>query len=304
MTRFVLILMASFLMQGTAFAAIDENIKVVIEEPINNEAHGGSVSNIRGWAVARDGIDHVDLYIDGEFRLQLPFGARRRDVGSQYPDYKNSDESGYSMAFNYTLLGSGAHDFKVIAYDANGNHNERISSITISRFEPNFIADPEGVNLTTAVGYLEDGQNLVLANLTAEGAKYGVQLAWRKPSQDIDIVYKTKSSYASALQDGQWLGQAQPNQAFVNNAPCLMRTVDFNISDGSISGNAVDTSYTAYRISGKVGQDGIIRDGTFTELGGNAGGSLYGSLADGIAGGGWKAPSGCAGSWIVLLQQD
>ena len=35
--------------------------RLMLEEPINGEIHGG-VGNLRGWAVASEGIDKVEIF--------------------------------------------------------------------------------------------------------------------------------------------------------------------------------------------------------------------------------------------------
>ena len=50
-----------------------------LEEPVDGGTSSG-VSNIRGWAVASDGIERIEVYFDGVFGFELPYGGRREDV--------------------------------------------------------------------------------------------------------------------------------------------------------------------------------------------------------------------------------
>ncbi len=61
----------------------------MLEEPINGEIHGG-VGNLRGWAVASEGIDKVEIFIDGEYAFDAPYGGARGDVGGAFPEVPNA----------------------------------------------------------------------------------------------------------------------------------------------------------------------------------------------------------------------
>ena len=39
----------------------EDVFRLMLEEPINGEIHGG-VGNLRGWAVASEGIDKVEIF--------------------------------------------------------------------------------------------------------------------------------------------------------------------------------------------------------------------------------------------------
>ena len=58
----------------------DDVFRLMLEEPINGEIHGG-VGNLRGWAVASEGIEKVEIFIDGEYAFDAPYGGARGDVG-------------------------------------------------------------------------------------------------------------------------------------------------------------------------------------------------------------------------------
>ena len=167
--------------QLNAFAALDENIKLLIEEPATAGVYSG-VSNIRGWAVAPTAIERVDLFIDENFKGTIPSGGTRKDVGNAFPSLPNSSESGYSMAFNFSRLGVGSHSIRVIAYDVKGNHNQADAIFSVVSLASSFVADPEAVSLGGASTSLA-GESLHLNNFTAEGAQYDAELVWNSARQ-------------------------------------------------------------------------------------------------------------------------
>ena len=53
--------------------------RVVLEEPVSGEIHGG-IGNLRGWAIASDGIEKVEIWTDGVYSFDVPYGGARGDV--------------------------------------------------------------------------------------------------------------------------------------------------------------------------------------------------------------------------------
>ena len=50
--------------------------RAALEEPVSLETHTG-VGNLRGWAVSSDGIAKVEIYIDGVYAFDAPYGGSR-----------------------------------------------------------------------------------------------------------------------------------------------------------------------------------------------------------------------------------
>mgnify|MGYP003315608919 CR=1 FL=1 len=82
-------------------------LKVSLEEPVKGQVHTG-VGNLRGWAVASEGITKVEILVDGVLAFEAPYGAERGDVGSAFPNVAGSSESGFSLAYNYSGLSAGS----------------------------------------------------------------------------------------------------------------------------------------------------------------------------------------------------
>ena len=60
----------------------------------NLDADGGvasGVSNIRGWAIASEGVSAVEIFIDGELAFEIPYGGERKDVENTYPDRRKTN---------------------------------------------------------------------------------------------------------------------------------------------------------------------------------------------------------------------
>ncbi len=164
---------------------VNPDILVTLEEPRPADVRTG-IGNLRGWAVAPEGIRHVEFYLDGEFKYRIPFGGSRRDVGACYPGYPQSEYSGFSAAFNYALLAPGPHGFTVRAVDWSGRHKEASATIQTTRFHTPFVDDPKAVDVSASY-VSQDGAGVLIENLRVEEQSYDVRLRWRKEAQDFDI---------------------------------------------------------------------------------------------------------------------
>ena len=69
--------------------AVGETLRLSIETPADGQVYSG-IGTFQGWAVAQEGIDRVDLYVDGAFFQSAPYGGARVDVGNVFPDVPNS----------------------------------------------------------------------------------------------------------------------------------------------------------------------------------------------------------------------
>ena len=127
-----------------------EDTRLEIEEPsfpCNNPVHdyekkfcrenttASGISNVRGWAIHPDvEISKIELYVDGFFWGDIPYGGDRADVGTQFPDWVNSSKSGFGTTFNFGELEPGRHTITIRAYDADlGNHGHLHELASVSR---------------------------------------------------------------------------------------------------------------------------------------------------------------------------
>jgi hypothetical protein len=157
---------------------------VNLEEPIKWTIHSG-IGNLRGWAVAEDGIDRVEIYIDGEYAFDAPFGGERTDVADQLPEFPNSDRSGFSLAFGYSNLDIGEHTVTARAYTLLGESKESTSTFQVEAFHKDFIQKWDIVDLSRAGG---DGSEIGLGDVWIDGKLYNLLLKWRGAEQGFEIV--------------------------------------------------------------------------------------------------------------------
>ena len=227
-----------------AFAELDEQIKVAIEEPVEGGRYSG-ISNLRGWAVSSWGMGdyNLEVYIDGSLAFDLvPYG-KRTDVGEAFPNYPNSDTGGFAMAFNYKDLSPGEHEIRVRAYDNAGNYNDAVTTFSTERFETNFIANDTEVNFSTSNIYLRDNRTLMFEGATIEGRFWDFNVSWDRASQGLvitDIVDMGEDNEYSgyALSGGGGSGGADSGGAGSGGADSGGADSGDAGSDGGDSGGA------------------------------------------------------------------
>ena len=179
--------MALTVASTTATVVTASNVlRVMIEEPVASETHGG-VGNLRGWAVASEGIEKVEIWIDGAYAFDAPYGGARGDVGAAFPDVSGSDRSGFSLAYAYSTLTAGAHTISAVARDGAGESRESLANFDVVKFEEDFISDPNAVSLGEAT-CSASADEFPLTDALVSGTLYDIVLKWRTAEQGFEIV--------------------------------------------------------------------------------------------------------------------
>ena len=161
-------------------------LEVSLEEPVQGQVHTG-VGNLRGWAVASEGITKVEILIDGVLAFEAPYGGERGDVGDAFPDVAGSSESGFSLAYNYSSLSAGSHTITAVAHNALGETKKSAARFEVVRFDSPFIADPNAVNLDNA-SCIASSDEVSIVDALVEGSVYDLRLKWRTAEQGFEII--------------------------------------------------------------------------------------------------------------------
>ena len=171
-----------------------------LEEPVDGGTSSG-VSNIRGWAVASDGIERIEVYFDGVFGFEVPYGASREDVGAIYPDIVGSINSGFGSAMAYGLLGNGEHTVTVRAVSLTGDMAEDSARFEVVGFPYDFLSADESPNLEGASVSLAGDSVVINDVILQDGEDYAVTLGWLTASQGFEIRQVTPAVTNPAEQD-------------------------------------------------------------------------------------------------------
>ena len=172
---------------GAVNESDDTVFRLALEEPVDGEIHSG-VGNLRGWAVASSGITKVEILVDGVYAFDAPYGASRGDVGGAFPDVEDSENSGYSLAYAYSLLSAGEHTITARAHSELGTTIERSNTFTVVKFRSaDYISDPDAVDLNSASCSVSDDEILVIDSIVDEMV-YDLKLKWRTAEQGFEII--------------------------------------------------------------------------------------------------------------------
>ena len=164
----------------------DSTFRVSLEEPLRGVTHMG-IGNLRGWAVASSGIVKVEVFVDGAYIYDAPYGGLRGDVGVAFSEIENASNSGFSAAYNYSALTAGEHTITVVAHSELGNTVEKSATFNVVKFAESFISDPNAVDLGGASCSLE-GDEVNLIDAIVDEMLYDVKLKWRKQEQGFEII--------------------------------------------------------------------------------------------------------------------
>ncbi|WP_424767316.1 hypothetical protein [Paenibacillus sp. sgz302251] len=55
---------------------------------------------LRGWALHKDRVEHINVYLDDQFVGEATYGISREDVALVYPTIQGSEKSGYQMVLD------------------------------------------------------------------------------------------------------------------------------------------------------------------------------------------------------------
>lgn len=166
--------------------AVQSNITMLLEEPISDLVHGG-IGNLRGWAVSPDGIDRIEIYIDGAFAFEAPYGGSRTDVGAQFPEIANANSSGFSLAYGYSNLLPGEHSITARAYTLLGGQTDSSSTFSVVGFDKTFIPSSDIVDAAGAT-FTATGDEFTMENVSIDGRVYDLTLKWRTAEQGFEII--------------------------------------------------------------------------------------------------------------------
>ena len=163
-----------------------DTLRVSLEEPVKGDTYSG-VGNLRGWSVATVGVDRVEIWIDGAYAFEAPYGGERGDVGDAFPDIEGSANSGFSTAWNYSLMDLGEHTITARAYNTNGQYAESSKTFVVTRFHKPYLGKNDEVDLSGAQCSLEDSQ-ISVSDAIMDGSVYDILLEWRTAAQDFQII--------------------------------------------------------------------------------------------------------------------
>lgn len=164
-----------------------QEYRVVLEEPINGATATG-ISNLRGWAISDSGVAKLELYVNGQFVSEVPYGGERRDVQAAFPGVPGSLLSGFGQTYNYGELGAGNHTITIRLTTNDGRLLESSSNFSVVAFPDPFMTADESPDISSAVLSLDSQSQLIQVQNVAQGDdQYTLELKWEVASQSFKI---------------------------------------------------------------------------------------------------------------------
>src|SRR5262249_35707184 len=100
------------------------------DEPIAGQQCGRTVT-VRGWAVAPDGIEKIEIFLDGSRLAQALYGQIRPDVARDHGHCKDSQNSGFLYLWNTTDAAEGAHQLVITVHALAGRKLEMTVPVVV-----------------------------------------------------------------------------------------------------------------------------------------------------------------------------
>lgn len=91
-----------------------------VDLPLGGLFFGGTPVEITGYAVDFEGVDRVEIYVDGRLVGAALHGLPRPEVAAAFPGYPQIPAVGWSFTLEPTGLSDGFHQLQVIVVDEEG----------------------------------------------------------------------------------------------------------------------------------------------------------------------------------------
>ena len=173
------------------FDAMVEPLRAELEQPADQGVYTG-VGMIRGWALSEEEIERIQVYIDGDYAFDVPYGDPRADIGYVFSNIDGSSTSGFSVPFLYSELSAGEHTISVIVTDGFGNRVERNATFDVVRFEQSFLykENTPNMNWSLASSYAD---YITVRGVEVGGSVYSITLRWQTLTQSFEIINIVKN---------------------------------------------------------------------------------------------------------------
>ena len=163
------------------------------ESPANGPVSG--ITLVRGWAFeteASEGVESVELFIDGQLNTTIACCSERPDVQAAFPEFVNALNSGWGVTINWGDLSEGQHTVQVRIENTLGD-SLLSDTRTVAVIKPGGFSFLDNLDISTATVSIE-GQDVVLSGVVVEDAAseatatLTIRLRWSQASQTLELV--------------------------------------------------------------------------------------------------------------------
>ncbi|OPJ59179.1 Ig-like domain-containing protein [Clostridium oryzae] len=163
--------------------------KVKLESIKDNQVIENKSISVKGWAIAKAGINKVKVFVDDKYIGSAKYGIKRSDIKKLYPSYINSYQSGYQYTIDINKLLAGRHKITVQAIDKKGVSISTYKYVTVKKSVPI-------VKIETPIeGYIYDNVNVLIKGWAVNDS--GVKAV----NLYLDGKYLAKAAYGASRPD-------------------------------------------------------------------------------------------------------
>ena len=168
---------------GDILAASTHPIILHLDSPelIGNRASAPlrGMLNLSGWAIAQEGVDRVEVWLDEQKLGNAYLGVRREDIGMAYPDYDGALLSGFAMVVPHHAVRAEDHNVRIIVYAKSGRSTDCSFQLLPKP------SDTSGMrNLRNFVTQVETDQRLAILAATGERPSHVVLVYGKGEDED------------------------------------------------------------------------------------------------------------------------
>jgi ADP-heptose:LPS heptosyltransferase/GT2 family glycosyltransferase len=143
---------------------------------------------VEGWAIARQGVAAIEVFLDGVAVGAASRGVRRLDIGASFPDWPDALTSGFTVLLPRKLFSRESHKLRIAVRDRRGETKDLELRVAVAPLSP----EEQGAKLRALVPQAEIDLKLALID-AAPPPVFAVAIA---PSDDETGLDRTLESLA------------------------------------------------------------------------------------------------------------
>ncbi|WP_240260004.1 N-acetylmuramoyl-L-alanine amidase [Clostridium perfringens] len=148
---FIISLFMIFSIISPRLVYADNVPKIAIDNMVNgsNFPYNKKIMRLSGWAINTSGIKKIEVYVNNKYKGDAKIGYDRIDIGKAYPNYKDSNKSGFIFDLDLTGMDPGVLNITIRQLGNDGSVNDKEIGINYLKAEP-----------ITVIETLKDGQTV------------------------------------------------------------------------------------------------------------------------------------------------